>query len=65
MKIRSNCDDYYVGQEIEMKADLDREIFLLKNGSMIIEFYASGILFIFGIIMIILGVKKRTAHNTR
>ncbi|MFC0878895.1 hypothetical protein ACE01N_20040 [Saccharicrinis sp. FJH2] len=64
-QIRNNCDDFYVGQKIRMKADLDKKIFLYEKGDMRIGFYAAGLMFIFGLIMIILGIKKSTAHNKR
>lgn len=62
-QIRGNCDKYFVGQKIRMKADLDKKIFLFEKGDMRIEFYASGIMFIFGLIMLILGIKKK--HSTQ
>lgn len=64
-QIRGNCDKYYVGQKIRMKVDLDKKIFLFEKGDMRSEFYASGLMFIFGIVMIILGFKKSTAHNIK
>ena len=60
-QIKSNCDDFNVGQKIQMKADLDKKIFLFAKGEMRGEFYVAGLLFIFGVIMIILGIKKKNS----
>ncbi len=63
VQVRSSYDDYYLGQEVRMKVDLEKKIFLFENGDMRGEFYAAGISFLFGAIMLIYGLKKNRART--
>jgi|GEM_PF-1836004 len=62
------CDKLVVGQELKMKADLKRKIFLYEFEDVRKEFYANGFFGFAGLISILFGLIKRqktTAHNTR
>lgn len=60
------CDKLVVGQELKMKADLSKKIFLYEFEDVRSEFYASGLFGITGLVCIIFGLRKRqktTAHK--
>ena len=58
------CDDLIVGQELKMKADLRRKIFLYEFEDVRKEFYASGLFGLAGLISIIFGLKKGQKNNS-
>jgi hypothetical protein len=59
------CDKLVVGQELKMKADLSKKIFLYEFEDVRNEFYASGLLGLAGLICIVFGLKKRKKNNTQ
>jgi hypothetical protein len=52
------CGQLISGQELKLKADLNKKIFLYQNENVIIEFYSFALLGLFGIILLILAFKK-------
>ena len=57
------CDKLVVGQELKLKADLEKKIFLYENEDVSIEFYSMGLLAIAGIICLIFGFKKSNSTH--
>ena len=53
-----------VGQELKMKADLKKKIFLYEFEDVRKEFYASGLLGLAGLISIAFVLKKRQKNNS-
>jgi hypothetical protein len=58
------CDKLAVGQELKMKADLKRKIFLYEFEDVRKEFYASGLFGLVGLISILFGLIKKTKNNS-
>ena len=52
------CDELIVGQELKLKADLDKDIFLYEKEDVRIEFVSMFILGILGIFLLVLAIKK-------
>jgi hypothetical protein len=53
------CDKLVIGQELKMKADLNKKIFLYEFEDVRIEFYVSGLLGLAGLISLVVGLRKR------
>jgi hypothetical protein len=53
------CEKLELGQKLKMKTDSRREIFLYESEDVRTEFYASGIMGIFGLACIVLGIRKK------
>ncbi|HUX52978.1 MAG TPA: hypothetical protein VMV56_01045 [Williamwhitmania sp.] len=62
------CGKLVVGQDLKLKADLEKKIFLYENEDVRNEFYASGLFGLAGLISLIFGLKKQkhttNSHNT-
>ena len=59
------CDDLLIGQDLKLKADLSKKIFLYENEGKRVEIYTSGILFFAGTIFIVLGlIRKNFKSNS-
>jgi hypothetical protein len=58
------CDKLTVGQDLKLKADLGKKIFLYENEDVRGEFIAMGLLGLGSILCFIFGLKKTTAHNS-
>ncbi len=58
------CGSLVVDQELKMKADLKKKIFLYEFEDVRKEFYASGLLGLAGLISIALGLKKGQKNNS-
>ena len=59
------CDKLVVGQELKMKADLNKKIFLYEFEDVRTEFYASGLFGFAGLICIVFGLKKKKNNSTQ
>ena len=57
------CDQLLVGQELKLKANLEKMIFLYENEDVRSEFIAMGLLGLASTLCFIFGFKKTTAHN--
>lgn len=53
------CGNLIVGQELKLKTNKDKTIFLYQNEDVRTEFYALSILGLFGVTLFIVGLKKR------
>ena len=58
------CGKIEVGQELKMKADLTKKIFLYEFEDVRNEFYASGLFGVAGLISIIFGLTKGQKNNS-
>ena len=52
------CGQLISGQELKLKADLSKNIFLYENEDVKTEFYSFSLLGLLGIILLIFGLKK-------
>jgi hypothetical protein len=57
------CGQLKSGQELKLKADLNKDIFLYENEDVRTEFYAFSLLGLLGVILIILGFKTKSAES--
>ena len=55
------CGQLIAGQDLNLKADLSKKIFLYENEDVRTEFYSFSLLGLFGLTLLILGLKKRAA----
>ena len=56
------CNELVVGQELKMKADLKKKIFLYEDEDVRNEFYASAVLGLVGLVLLILWFKTKSLH---
>jgi hypothetical protein len=53
------CEELKIGQELNLKTDVEKKIFLYENENVLSEFYTSGILISIGLFLIILGLFRK------
>lgn len=58
-RVGAPCDHYKVGQVLKLKHEPGTDIFLYVNETKESEFLASGVLAIVGIVLIVLGIKRK------
>lgn len=54
------CNELVVGQELKMKADLKKNIFLYEDEDVRKEFYASAILGLVGVVLLLMSLKSKS-----
>ena len=52
------CDEMIVGQELKLKVNIDKDIFLYEKEDVRIEFVSMFILGILGLFLLVLAIKK-------
>ncbi|MES2513777.1 MAG: hypothetical protein V4580_06505 [Bacteroidota bacterium] len=57
------CGQLKSGQELKLKADLNKDIFLYENEDVRTEFYAFSLLGLLGIVLLISGLKVKSAGS--